>query len=338
MLIQPLEPLEAVQALGAEVSMAKAQPPKPFDAVVDLVVDGRKRSYVVEVKSRAPFPSELEDFLARRPLRKSFHPLLITSYMPESVGQQLSDKGWSWIDEVGNIDVRGPGLRLRQRRASASVPKRKMVRIPQGPGALRIIRFLISHLAVPLGATHLANIARVSQPRASQIMKQLRELDLVRRSPEGWEANREALLDAFLSSYRGPGGSESYYYSLEPPLYVAREISMANRVGVYVSADVGPDLIVPWRRPTHLITYAKRRLRVPEGLAVTATGPQDANVILRAPDDDSIFCSVDHRASAAGIDYRLAEHTQMIWDLLALGGDDRREAAEQLRKWLMAHP
>jgi hypothetical protein len=140
--------------------------------------------------------------------------------------------------------------------------------------------------------TALAAQAGISQPRASQILHHLDELQLVHISGHGrWEPDREALLDRFLAEYPGPGGSEQYYYTLGSPGDVAIR---AGRVGtparpIVVSADVGPDLIVPWRRPSLVILYARHAID-PSDLGLTdALGRHDANVIMRNPEDRSIF-------------------------------------------------
>ena len=104
----------------------------------------------------------------------------------------------------------------------------------------------------------LAAQVGVSQPRVSQVLHHLLDLGLVDRAGHGrWQPHREALLDRFLAEYPGPGGSEQYCYSLDPPAEVAIHAGRISAAGrpVAVSADVGPDLIAPWRRPSVVILY-----------------------------------------------------------------------------------
>jgi len=183
------------------------------------------------------------------------------------------------------------------------------------------------------GATALA-----AQAGVSQILHHLHDLELVDRSGHGrWESRREALLDRFLAEYPGPGGSEQYYYSLSSPVDVAIR---AGRVStpdhpIVASADVGPDLILPWRRPSLVILYAKRVID-PTGLGLTpAQGSHDANVIMRNPEDRSVFPVPALTAQVQGSDVPLADPLQQIWDLQELGGADRIEAAGRLRQWLL---
>jgi hypothetical protein len=320
--------------IGAEVRFLSADPPLLFDAVVDLSLDGERRRFVVERKTRAPFPSEVPHFVDTRKPPPGMRPILNAPYISEGVGETLVRHGWSWIDDEGNYDVRAPRVRISRRQPKRG-SKSPSPRLPQGPGSWGIIRFLISHGEMPLRASHLANVAHVSQPRASQVLSTLVHLELAERTDEGWVARREALLDAFLESYAGPGGSQAHFYTLEPLLSAATAITRANNVGTYLSADVGADVLVPWRQATHLIVYAKRALRMPPELAVRAKSVHDANITIRVPTDLSIFCFIEHEVSTYGSVLRLAEHTQIIWDLITLGGDDRREAAKELTTWLL---
>jgi hypothetical protein len=52
-----------------------------------------------------------------------------------------------------------------------------------------------------------------------------------------------------------------------------------------VSADVGPDLIIAWRRPSLLILYARHAIDPSDLDLIDAQGRHDANVIIRTPQD-----------------------------------------------------
>jgi hypothetical protein len=70
---------------------------------------------------------------------------------------------------------------------------------------------------------------------------------------------------------------------------------------------------------------------------VSAQGPHDANVIVRMPADQSVFPSPPLVGQVNGRDVLLADPLQQIWDLEALGGSDREEAAGRMREWLLTH-
>jgi hypothetical protein len=107
---------------------------------------------------------------------------------------------------------------------------------------------------------------------------------------------------------------------------------------VAVSADVGPDLILAWRRPSEVILYVKQLVDAAGLGFVEAQGRHDANVIIRMPGDRSVFPVLALVADVGGAEVGLADATQMIWDLRDLGGADRLEAAGKLREWLLTRP
>jgi hypothetical protein len=308
-----------------------------------VLAGGGRVRFAVEEKGRAPYPNELPGLgRSRQELAGRGAPLLIVPFVPEALGAALTEAGWSWADGQGDFDLRAPGLLLRQRRAAAAPPPRQRV-LPRGSGSSAVIRALIRGAdggEMP-GATALAARARVSQPRASQVLRQLASLDLVSRTGHGrWRPDRGALLDRFLDEYLGPGGSQLYCYSLEPPAEVAARVARAAvlQQRVAVSADVGPDLVVAWRQPAVVIVYVGHVIDTALLGLVEAQGSHDANVILRMPADRSVFPEPSLAADLRGVRVPLADPSQMIWDLQDLGGADRLEAAGRLRAWLLARP
>lgn len=341
-----MDVLPALEAAGASVRRVKSERrvhDRQVDAMLDLALGKVRATFAVEERRRAPYPNELAKL---RPIQKSLAglgtPMLVAPFVSEPLGTALTQAGWSWADAAGNFDLRADNLVLRQRSTTAR-PRIKASRLPQGSGSLAIIRTLIGFprgTNEEPGATALADQVGVSQPRASQVLRRLLELDLVARSPEGrWLPDREALLDRFLSEYRGPGGSERYLYSLDPPNEVAlRAAQQANDRSLAVSADVGPDLLLAWRRPSVVILYARQLLDPDQLGLVDAQGRHDANVIIRTPDDASVFPTNLLVAEIGGVEVPLADPTQQVWDLQDLGGADRLEAAGRLREWLLNRP
>ena len=148
---------------------------------------------------------------------------------------------------------------------------------------------------------------------------------------------REALLDRFIAEYPGPGGSEQFFYALDAPADIGLEAARLLGDRVAVSADVGPDLIEAWRRPSTLILYVRDLVDPADLGLVEAQGRHDANVIIRMPADQSVFgVPPALTADIQGFEVKLADPAQMIWDLLDLGGADRAEGAGRLREWLLA--
>src|SRR5215471_7058198 len=306
------------------------------DAILDVAADGRSTRFAVQVKRRAPYPHEV-DLLepSWRELARQGRPLMAAPFISEPLGSILTRADWSWTDDQGNFDLRAPGLLLRQRRtAAAPAPRRRS--LPRGSGSFAVIRALVSFGEgedAERGATALAAQAGVSQPRVSQVLHHLHDLDLVERTGHGrWEPDREALVDRFLAEYPGPGGSEQHCYSVDPPTQVAIRAGQASEPGrpIVASADVGPDLIVPWRRPSLVILYVKHAMDPSSLGLIDAQGSHDANVIVRLPEDRCVFPGHALVASIQGNDVPLADPLQQIWDLHDLGGADRLEVAGRL--------
>jgi hypothetical protein len=329
---------------GLEVESREPAGDAGADAILEVATGGPSARFAVQVRRRAPFPHETGRLeRSRRELVRQGRPLLVAPFVSQSVGSILTQAGWSWADDQGNFDLRAPGLLLRQRRSDvAPAPRRRS--LPRGSGSFAIIRALVVASMAGQdepGATALAAQAGVSQPRASQVLHQLDDLHLVERSGHGrWRPRREPLLDAFLAEYPGPGGSEQFYYSLDSPVEVAiRAGRLSVPRGVIVaSADVGPDLIVPWRKPSLVVLYAQQVID-PADLGLTeAQGMHDASVIVRMPEDQSVFAVRGPAAQVRGAEVPLADPLQQIWDLQYLGGADRVEAAGRLREWLLGRP
>ncbi|HEY8543920.1 MAG TPA: hypothetical protein VIL36_02690 [Acidimicrobiales bacterium] len=339
-----MQALSALRETGIDVRLDEPDPAsadRSLDADLTVTSPQVEERFVVKVKQRAPYPNELPQLdPAREAARQAgAHPLLVVPFVTEPLGAALTEAGWSWADGQGNFDLRAPGLLLRQRRTTTP-PKPRRTGLPGGSGSLAIVRALIRHRPddEELGASALAGLAGVSQPRASQVLTQLQRLDLVDRRRRGWAPDRAALLDRFLAEYRGPGGSARHLYSLDPVTDVAvRAASTGRPRDVVVSADVGPDLLAPWRRPSVAILYTVRPVDERSLGLVEAQGADHANVIVRAPADRSVFRDPPLLVEVGGVEVALADESQLIWDLHDLGGTDRLEAAGRLREWLL-HP
>ena len=110
----------------------------------------------------------------------------------------------------------------------------------------------------------LADAVGVSQPRASQVIGQLADQAAVRATEDGYVGRPARLLDLYERRAR-PAlvRAESYWYSTRPLLDQAARVvrlARATKTDVAFSADLGPDLLVPWRHPTLAIVYASGAL------------------------------------------------------------------------------
>ena len=337
------------QGFTSDLELARWTDASP-DAVLIVAgspADHEVHHFAIEYRGRGPRPSELPLLEHRRQaLAKAGVPLLAAPYISEAVGESLVSAGWCWADEAGNCRLTDLPLAVASRvRHSVASRDQKWPTFPRGPGGLAVVRTLIAQAPPGTGLDQaaIAQSARVTQGRVSQVLSRLTASessagDYVFRSPSGFWAG-DQLLETFLAAYRGAGGTERYYYCLDPPASVAVAIQNLTppTVDLRISADVGPDLITPLRSPTSLIVYTEAGLSVPADRFVATAAQDEANVILIVPADKSVFLARRLEASFGAAELQLADPVQMIWDLHRLGGEDRVEQAEELARWLVEH-
>ncbi len=187
--------------------------------------------------------------------------------------------------------------------------------------------------------TDLAKKVGVSQPRMSQILTALRDLELTAKEGREWfVVDRAALLDRFVDEFDQSSVSTRYLYSLDPVSAVAERAATLDEA-VVVSADVGPDLVAPWRHPSVVVLYTHDWIEPDRLGAVEADGRDAANIFVRQPPDEAVMgWATSVKLRADGPEIPLADPTQMLIDLLDLGGSDREEAAGLLRTWILDRP
>ncbi len=201
-----------------------------------------------------------------------------------------------------------------------------------GSGTAAVVRLLVAADG-PMTGVAIAREVGVSQPRASQVLKQLDAVGDVSATEDGYVGRRARLMDLYAARAR-PAlvGPETFWYSTKGLMEQAEGISahLARGDGAF-SADVGPDLLAPWRHPTVAIVYVARQPDF-RGLGfVPAEGWADASVVARHTNDVTLlFPSRGWPEEVDGV--RLVDPVQQWADLLELGGDDRRDAAARLRR------
>lgn len=203
-----------------------------------------------------------------------------------------------------------------------------------GAGTAAIVRLLVASDR-PFTQVEIARSAGVTQPRASQVLKRLASFDAVRVTPTGYRGRPGRLLDLYARRAR-PAlvDPETPWYSTRPLVEQVMRLVDAARsenVRLAVSADLGPDLLVPWRHPTVAIVYVDRPPRLDDVGFVRAEGRADASVLMRWTNDTTLL--VPNPPWPREVDeIPLADPVQQWRDLLDLGGEDRREAAARLRR------
>jgi hypothetical protein len=219
---------------------------------------------------------------------------------------------------------------------ATSIASRRVVR-RWGAGTAAIARLLIAAEG-PVTGVAIADAVGVSQPRASQVLKHLAEHDAVRPAEEGFVGRPARLLDLYRRRARPLlVQPETHWYSTRPPAEQAHRIverADAHRVPVAFSADLAPDLLVPWRHPTLTVVYALESLSPEPAGLIAAEGRADATVIVRRTSDPTLLTPQPQWPDVIeGVP--LTDPVQQWWDLHELGGEDRVEAADRLRRAIL---
>lgn len=297
------------------------------DAIFAVTVDDIPFTIAIEFRARAPYPNEISQLSARREeLAVLGVPLVLSDYVSEGTGALLREAGWSYVDRSGNADVAARGVRIQRRVNRRDPSVNKTNRLPTGEKAWKVIRELIEREPSE-SVTALSERAGVSQPRTSQVLRDLEALELLQKTGRSsWIANRRGLAEAFLDQYPGPGGSTTWWYSLAPSTDVGAKLLEAYPTGL-LSGDPAADMVAPWGTPEKTVFYPNAQFE-PDDSLVNAHGPGDGNIQIVHHGDRSIG------PAAAPID-SLVRPTQLIWDLQALGGDTRAEMIDRVITWMV---
>jgi hypothetical protein len=188
-------------------------------------------------------------------------------------------------------------------------------------------------ITAPIRQSELAEIAGVSQPRVSQILSRLMDLDHVFRDGRRLRlGSLEPLLDQFVEE-RALLRGEVFHGSSAASLRDVSRVALQTGNRVAVSADIGLERVASHRQATHVVFYGARRPNW-EKLGAEESPPDSATLIWRVPEDSSILAARPN-GTCGGSKLRCVDAVQLMADLRELGGGDRLEAADVLRSWFL---
>jgi hypothetical protein len=225
-----------------------------------------------------------------------------------------------------------------------------------GYGTAWITRLLLTGQCLTQ-ADLVANTA-LSQPRISQTLRQLQAAGLIRargatpRQSARWEpVTWDGLLDHWLATYRGPGGTRTYWYSLDDATEAAEQVlhllrdqedadqadrpeSARRRYRPVLSGPVGADKVAPWARPSVAVIYTTAGANLKD-VGMTPATPGEATVQLVVPADPGVWLTPTAWPQLAT--KQVADPVQILWDLQNPAGSastDADQAAAHLRVYL----
>lgn len=281
--------------------------------------------------------------------------LLIAEGLTPSEQQQLTRAGWAWLSGptshqplMGSIGLANDHVTIRQ--PGRGNPQARSPRGRPPWGALMLHKQMLTGEAFT--QSELVDITGLTQARISQVLRELRDVELVGRlgtHPEvQWTCtNREGLLARWLDAYRGAGGVTTYWLGLtdlEEQVHTAVHALNAASVaanddrGLVVSGDPAAQEYSPWRRPVKAVIYAHLGADLSE-VGLVPTGPEEATVELSVPKDPGVWPSTAVARLITRLrprpPYPLADPFQTMADLRRIGGSDADQAFDALRNWVL---
>lgn len=148
---------------------------------------------LVEVKTRTPYPRELEDWAARatkliaRSAQKREALVLVAPYVGPEARRVLADSGIGWIDMTGNLSIvlAEPATVIKAKGVDRNPdPDPEVDRSLGGSKALAVVRTLVDFLP-PLSASDIARESKTTLGYVSKLLVKLAREGLVEREARG---------------------------------------------------------------------------------------------------------------------------------------------------------
>ncbi len=285
---------------------------------------------------RAPRPSEI------RPAGDD--QVLWLPDLSRPLRDRLVEMDISWVTDTGDVRVRAPwGLVAIDTHVSTNVPARPATEaVRRSRGALATLQYLLEDPA-PASQHRIASAVGISQPRVSQVLKQLRRDGLAERTGGGWQVPEpERAFRAWLAAAATPATVTISWYSLSPAPQQLTEIWDQARVEgaeLRLCGDWAADLLAPWRRPGPIVVHADQTLDLERRSFVPAT-PDTRTVALHVcpirrdwrPAPDVVTAMAEQ-----AVPRMTAPITEIVREIVATGGSDADQAVAELTSaWLRA--
>ena len=159
----------------------------------------------------------------------------------------------------------------------------------------------------PMTGVAIAAMVGLDQPRATQVLTYLAERNAVDATGDGFVGRADRLLDLYPERARPVlAGPETFWFSTRPMLDQARGIAslaVTEEAVAAFSADLGPDLLVPWRHPTLTVVYSNSDLALGGAGLVPTEGRSDASIVVRWTSDATLLSPAVGRM--IGVDTRV---------------------------------
>jgi hypothetical protein len=219
--------------------------------------------------------------------------LVSAGWLSERSRELLRERGASYIDRTGNVEIRlgRPGLYIRTEGAARD-PDPRPSKAPslRGPRAWALLRTL-AEVRPPYTAGDLAAVLGVDDGYVSRMLQVLADELLIERAPRGpvTSAEWEPLLRKTTSTYSLlDANTTSTWIAAAGPERLVDDLSGLRVGGWAISGSLVASAISPVAAPEMAVIYADdaERLAKAARLLRTKTG---ANVVLAEPYDPIVF-------------------------------------------------
>lgn len=262
--------------------------------------------------------------------------LLVVPSITEAALKTALQRGWNVVTDDGTVELRLHDRHVRARPEKVERPARKRGRV--GWGQWSVVRTLLALPAASLPQVVVADAAGVSQPTVFRVLNSLRERGLVEpgRSQGARVTDRHMLTQWWLANYPGPGGVDTYWYSLDPVMQQTTHVARMSP-GCVISGAGAADMLAPWQRPDQLRVYVNEPTLMTEAGFVPVSCPDEATMIVTAPVDPGVWPPHPAVRKLDSLDVAFADPLQIVFDVKTSTRTDRAtatDAAEHLLRSL----
>lgn len=310
-----------------------------LDAVIRLSLDGMRRGFAVEVRSRSVRGIVLEG--ANRLLERigrladgELRPLLVCPYIRPDLAKELLARGVSTADLSGNVAVVVPQTWYVERLGKPNkYPEAESLKNPYRGTSSLVARVLVTGESFDTAKDLIERIERlggsITKATVSKALSQLEGEGLVVRQPRIAAADRARLLDLLAANYRAPSSRRQLRGSVPELESWRRAASVrADETGLQL-VGLAPERYADFPSSyEELLVYtdAAERLVRETGFA---PGDRWSNLTVVETDEQTVY--FDARAEDG---FRWCPPLETYFTL-ATGGKRERETSEGLRKRLL---
>ena len=331
-------------------------PDYQLDARIDFDHDGLRYALIVEIKSNgAPRFArhgvyKLESCIAhlhrssRHDAVRQFIPMLFSSYLSPESRSICVNHNVAYLDLCGNAHLAFGGVYIERSVAIRPKPETRALRSLFTPRAAAILRVLLRDPARSWRVASLAEAANASLGHVSNVRKALLEREWIEIRGDGLVLVKpDTLLKSWRENYRQPTGQHISGYTLLHGDQLRHKLS-----GNLSSGPLPPRAIfasnsaAQWFAPfvrsgTHSFYADQPGAQMLEEVLCLTQAAQGANVIVRIPNDESLFDDAVQPAPNIFCANPIITYLD-LWN----GNDRDREAADHMAvkcfPWLKGNP